>query len=138
MKISIIYILLLINLTLNAQGTPEQSEKLRFEAQLARDTIMLQKLLSEDLVYVHSNALLENKSDFMRSVAGGGIEYLELRKLSGDPVRRWGRTAGVNGVVAVRGNFRQAPFEVELRYTSLYRRQGGIWKLVSWQSTRIP
>lgn len=138
MKYTLIYILFFINFSIFAQHSPELSEKSRFEAQISRDTLTLDRLLSADLIYVHSNALLETKADFLHSISGGGIQYLEMRKLSGDPERRWGRTALLSGVVAVRGNFRDTPFDVQLRYNSVYRKERGVWELVSWQSTRIP
>jgi ketosteroid isomerase-like protein len=138
MKYSILYIFIILTSSIFAQRSPELSEQSRFEAQINRDTLALERLLSKDLVYVHSNALMETKADFLHSISGGGIQYLEMRKLNGDPVRRWGRTALLSGVIAVRGNFRDSPFDVQLRYTSVYRKERGVWKLVSWQSTRIP
>lgn len=138
MKYNILYIFIILTSSVFAQRSPEVSEKNRFEAQISRDTMALDNLLSDDLRYVHSNALVETKADFIHSVAGGGIEYLEMRKLSGEPLRRWGKTAFLGGVVAVKGNFKDTPFDVRLRYGSVYRKERGTWKLVTWQSTRIP
>jgi ketosteroid isomerase-like protein len=138
MKINLLYIILFLNSVLFAQSGPEISEQNRFEAQVTKDTVLLEKLLDDDLVYVHSNALVESKADFLNSIGGGGIQYLEMGKMSGEPVRRWGKTALMTGLIAVKGIYRQSPFEVQLRYTSVYRKDKGLWKLVSWQSTKIP
>ncbi len=111
---------------------------MRFEAQVLRDTASLARLLSEDLIYVHSNALVESKTDFLRSVGGGGIRYLEIRKLEGGTVSVWGKTALSQGIVEVKGLYQGNEFQMALRYTSIYRKEKGIWRLYSWQSTRIP
>lgn len=121
-----------------AQRSLAASEQMRFEAQVSRDTAALGRLLSEDLLYVHSNALAENKADFIRSVASGSIQYLAMRKLQSTMAQIWGKTALLQGIVEVQGLYQGNAFAMTLRYTSVYRKEKGCWQLVTWQSTRIP
>lgn len=123
---------------LYAQRSVPESEQFRFNAQITQDTAALHRLLTDDLVYIHSNALVETKTDFIRSVGGGGIRYLAMSSTSPAEIRQWGKTAVAVGIVSVRGLYQGTEFEMRLRYTSVYRKNKGIWQLSSWQSTRLP
>ncbi len=120
-----------------AQGIQE-TETRRFQAQIDRDTVLLQELLADDLVYIHSNALTETKSDFIKSVKTGYITYQVMQHEGNPVIRRFGKTAISNGVVQVKGLLNANSFDMRLRYTAVYQKQKQAWRLVSWQSTRIP
>lgn len=100
------------------------------------DTFFLEKILHEDLEYVHSNGLIETKRDFIKSVATQKIRYENI-----DPfqvtVKRYGRTALVTGLCKVNGKYNNTAFEVKLRYISVYRKKMRKWQLKSWQSLKI-
>lgn len=100
-----------------------------------RDTVALMQLTDNDLIYIHSNAFKETKNIFIGSVGSGRIVYQSMKST---PVafQRWGRTAVLNGSVAVEGLYKGNPFQMTLLYTSVYRKKGGHWKLVRWQSTK--
>ncbi len=121
-----------------AQRSPVASEQMRFEAQILRDTAALHRLLSDDLCYIHSNAVAETKTDFIRSVASGSIQYQAMRKLQHTKVQTWGRTALLQGIAEVQGLYQGNAFAMTLRYTSMYRKEKGRWRLIAWQSTRMP
>jgi hypothetical protein len=132
----IIFLLAITAVPGYGQRTAAASEAMRFQAQVSRDTALLADLLSDDLVYIHSNALVETKADFIRSVAGGGIRYLTMQA-EGEPViRQWGKSAISNGIVLVNGMYQGTEFDIRLHYTAVYRKEKGIWKLCSWQSTK--
>lgn len=116
----------------------ENLEKARFEAMQRKDVVFLAGALSPDLVYIHSNALVETKSDFLRSIETGKIVY-ERILVDEMKVRTYGKhTAILNGIVQVKGQLAGNGFELRLRYTDVYVKQGGKWLLASWQSTKIP
>ena len=119
----------------HAQKTPQASEQMRFRAQEQRDLRTLEDLLADDLIYIHSNALVESKSDFLSSVEKGAIRYERMRPAPDQRIRRFGKTAIINGTVEVDGIYKGTPFSVTLLYTSVYRRRGGTWRLLRWQST---
>jgi ketosteroid isomerase-like protein len=121
-----------------AQGDVRYAEQRRFEAQIARDTAALAELLSDKLVYVHSNALQESKADFIRSVGSGGIRYLSMEKIAERDYVKSGHFVFITGIVAVSGLYQGTPFSMTLRYSSYYRKEAGEWRLYYWQSTKIP
>ena len=116
-----------------------QAEKDRFAAMVKGDRAVLEKLLSDDLTYTHSTALLETKEQFIKSVTGGTIDYVSIVPSEPDwKVRINGSTALVNGVAAVnvvdKGNDRK----IRIRFTTVHANRGGAWQLLAWQSTVIP
>jgi len=139
MKITTGFLLLFFNVQLLvAQSTISDSEDMRFNAQVEKDTVLLRRILSDDLVYIHSNALEETKSDFLHSISTGNITYNSMQPEPGRAIRNYGKTGISNGIVQVKGLIQGKPFEVRLRYTAVYVKQKKTWRLVSWQSTKIP
>jgi hypothetical protein len=127
-------VLTMSSLTLAQTGKGEQqvlqAEKDRFAAMVKGDRAALEKLLSDDLTYTHSTALLETKEQFIKSVTSGNIDYVSIVPSEADwKVRINGTTAVVNGVAAV---------NVRIRFTTVQANRGGAWQLLAWQSTVIP
>ncbi len=131
----------LLNGTLTGQtGCQKQilkAELLRFEAMTRKDTQALSRLLSADLIYLHSNGLQENKQQHLDAIASGTIVYRTMYRQPDSKVRQYGKTALVNGMVIVNGDFQGKSFSVNLLYTAVYRRQKRQWRLANWQSTRV-
>ncbi|HOY05219.1 MAG TPA: nuclear transport factor 2 family protein [Saprospiraceae bacterium] len=114
-----------------------QTELRRFAAMTQKDTVVLKQLLSDDLMYIHSNSLQENKSAHLGNIAAGTMVYQKMSR-GKVQVRRYGKLALTNGDVQVQGLLKDAPFEVHLAYTAVYKKKKKTWQLVNWQSTRIP
>ena len=136
--IALLPIVLLLVTQLMAQDSAIlQSELQRFRAQVEQDAVALQSLLHDDLYYLHSNGLIESKSDFITSATSGKITYQEMMPVE-STLRRFGKTAVITGLVLVRGLYQGQSFDIGLYYTSIYRKERGRWQLLSWQSTRKP
>lgn len=112
-----------------------ETEQRRFDAMTRRDTIALHTMLSDRMMYIHSNALTENKAQHIGAIASGRMVYQTMVRERAD-VRHFGKTALTNGIVQVRGIVNGTPFEVRLVYTAVYRKKRGHWLLLNWQSTR--
>ena len=109
----------------------------RFDAQIKRDTMALKRLLSDDLIYVHSNGLTESKAHFIESVATGRIRYDSLVPVKLEH-RIYGTTAVGNGRVRAQVEVGGQTVKVDLLFTTVLLERHGRWQLVSWQSTRAP
>lgn len=114
-----------------------RDEDRRFQAMMYRDTVALSSWLSDNLLYRHSNGLLEDKQRHLQAIAAGTLVYERIERDSAH-VERYGRMAMVNGVARVAGRLEQAPFQVRLSYLAVYRKKGARWQLIRWQSTRLP
>jgi ketosteroid isomerase-like protein len=113
------------------------TEQARFECMTRADTAALRPMLADDLLYVHSNTLKENKLEHLEAIAAKRLVYREMAREE-VRVRRFGRTALTNGTLGVKGELKGAAFDVRLFYTAVYRKKRGVWQLVNWQSTRVP
>ena len=133
--------LLVANINLYAQSNSKESvllsEQRRFDAMIRRDTQALRQLLSDDLVYIHSNALKEDKLDHIHTIASGKIVYQNMIRETVN-LRTYGKTAITSGTIKVKGLLQENPFELRMLYTAIYRKKKHTWQLVNWQSTRLP
>ncbi|MHB1329728.1 MAG: nuclear transport factor 2 family protein [Gemmatimonadales bacterium] len=107
----------------------------QWSAQVGRDTAALRNLLGDDIVYIHSNGLVEDKAGFIRTVATGSIVYHDIQPLE---MTHWlvGTTVVGNGRVRVRVELGGRDLVLELLVTTVHARRDGRWQLVAWQSTR--
>jgi hypothetical protein len=112
-------------------------EQKRFDAMTRADTVALSPMLGNDLVYIHSNALKENKQEHLSAIASRNLVYKTMNREQA-AVRIFGKTAVINGIVSVQGVIKGNDFTVRLLYTAIYRKKGRSWCLVNWQSTKIP
>lgn len=112
----------------------QAAERARFAAQVSRDTARLGRMLGEELVYTHSNGLIESRDQFMASVASGGIQYDAIFPVE-IAHRVYDSVAVGGGKVRVKGKLRGTEFAVDLLFTNVLVQRGGRWQLVAWQST---
>jgi hypothetical protein len=118
------------------QNTISALEMKRFTAMTQKDTVFLKKVLSDGLVYTHSNALVESKQSFLESIKTGKIVYksMESEEMK---VRILDKTAIINGIVKVSGSLNDKEFTLRLRYTDVYHKNKGGWQLEAWQSLKL-
>lgn len=116
-----------------------QAEKDRFAAMVKVDEAALNKLLSDDLTYTHSSALLQNKKEFVDSLKGGAIKYVSVTPTESDwKVRISGNIAIVNGAAAVHVVDHGADLNFKIRYTSIHSNRSGSWQMIAWEATKFP
>ena len=106
-------------------------------AMIVKDTLLLKRILHDSLYYIHSNGLVESKSDFLTSITSGKIEYedIQIQEKKQRTINRTGRS--YTGIVRVIGKYKGESFQIKLAFTSYYRRQGKQFKLIYWQSTKM-
>jgi ketosteroid isomerase-like protein len=109
----------------------------RFEAMRKEDWAALDAALADDLTYVHSTARLESKAEHVGNLRGGKPHYRGIA-----PRERTARVHGnvgiVNGVseMHVERDGKEQRFTV--RYLAVYTKSGADWRMIAWQSTRVP
>jgi Domain of unknown function (DUF4440) len=131
-----IFIFFAFFLSLKSQNILEIQQK-RFEATSARDSILLEKYISEDLFYIHSNGLTENKKEHIHTVLVKKIVYNSFEYLGTPKILKRKKTQIINGTVLVKGLFSGTPFESKLLFTAVYEKKNRKWQLLRWQSTKI-
>ena len=110
----------------------------RIKLLIAGDLAKLGAVMTDDLTWTHSNAIVETKAEFLDAVKTGKYVYKAMAfderrvRLHGDA------TAIVSGTTKVQVVTGGRDIEVKLRFTELYVKDKGGWKMALWQSTRVP
>jgi ketosteroid isomerase-like protein len=115
-----------------------QLEKDRFNAMINRDSSKLARILADDLLYIHSNGVTDSKETFIKNIMSGKLEYLAVDLHQAD-IRTHNQTAWIHGAAKMKVRAGKDNPEVELfiRFLDVYKREGGTWRLVAWQSARV-
>ena len=122
--------------------TPQEAEILqaddrRFDAMRGEDWPALDAALADDLTYVHSTARLESKAEHIANLRARKPQYRGIAPRE-RTVRVNGGTGIVNGVseMHVENSGREQRFTI--RYLAVYSKAGPGWRMIAWQSTRVP
>jgi hypothetical protein len=106
----------------------------RLQAAVDNNVDALNRILSDDLSYVHTTAAVDTKESFTSGIASGRLNYTSIVS-SNTAVRLYGDATALvtgNADVQVNGN------EFTLQFTNVYINQEAGWQLVSWHATRLP
>ena len=114
-----------------------RGEDARYAAQTSRDFAALQQLIGDDLVYIHSSAIVDDKAAYIESQRAGTVIYRTMKR-SDVIVRTYGCLAIITG----QGNFdvtlKGQDISVEIRFHSIWAKRAGAIQFVSWEATRVP
>ena len=109
----------------------------RFDAMRKGDWAALDAALADELTYVHSTARLESKAEHLGNLRAGKPHYRGIA-----PRERRARVHGsvgvVNGVSEMHVESAGKEQRFTVRYTAVYAKAGADWRLIAWQSTKVP
>lgn len=112
------------------------TERRRFDAQMNKNYAVLEQVLADDLIYVHSNGQTDTKQAYIQSFRDGKLKY-DAIDVQDETIRVYGNTAVVNGVCLVKATSNGETINTRLRYVDVYVRNGRQWQMVTWQSLRL-
>ena len=109
-----------------------------YKAMLAFDYAALDKLLSDDVRYIHSTGVVETKAEYFDGMRAGLYEYGDIRILSGETLV-FGPSAMTTGVMEMLvGAHGSAKGTIRLQHVLVWRLEAGTWRLLLRQATRLP
>jgi Domain of unknown function (DUF4440) len=109
-----------------------------YQAMLAFDYAALDRLLSDEVRYIHSTGVVETKAEYFAGMRAGLYEYGDIRILSGD-TRVFGAAAMTAGVMEmVVGAHGSAKGTIRLQHVLVWQLEAGTWRLLLRQATRLP
>lgn len=119
----------------SAEQAVRQVEDRRIKALVDDDVATLEAIFADDLTYTHSSAAVDTKASYIAALRSGKTKYESVDRQP-STVRVYGDVAVMTGeaLVGLRGRAEK----LALRYTLVYVKQGGQWRMVAWQSTRLP
>ena len=114
-----------------------RAEDARYAAQMSNDFAAMERLIADDLVYIHSSSLVDNKQTYIESMRTGAVKYRVMRR-SEVVARTFGCVATLTG----NGNFdvtvNDKEMTVDLRFHAIWAKRDGKVQFISWQATRLP
>ena len=123
--------------TIGVEADVLRADDRRFEAMRRGDWAGLEAALAEDLTYVHSTARLESKAEHVANLRAGKPHYRGIA-----PRERQARVHGgigvVNGVSEMHVERDGKAQRFTVRYLAVYAKAGEHWRMIAWQSTRVP
>jgi len=106
------------------------------EAVIANDVTRMDQLLADDYIGISANGTVETKAQALalRKAGTVRIKALDLNDLK---VRVYGDTAVVTSRANLEGINGQSDISGNYRYTRVYNRRYGQWKIISFEASRI-
>jgi len=107
------------------------------EAQIHGDKAALDDLLADDYVLVNSRGQRQGKADLIRDYTKPGFK-LEPFTVE-EPVELvWRDGAVMGGVATLHGVDEGQSFEVRLRFSDIWAKRGGKWRVIYTHASRDP
>jgi ketosteroid isomerase-like protein len=122
--------------TADEKAVASAVEKLR-KAMVAGDAAILKSMAAEDLSYGHSNALLENRDEFVDQFVTGKSVFKTIN-LTDQTIKIVGDAAVVRHRLTGDTNNSNVPGNVDLTILMVWKKQKGEWKLLARQAAKIP
>ncbi len=106
------------------------------EAIINNNVSTMNHLLADDYIGITSNGTIETKAQVLAQSRAGTVRISKL-DLSDIHVRVYGDTAVVTSVADLVGTNGASDISGEYRYTRVYNRRLGQWKIVSFEASRM-
>ena len=103
----------------------------RMESMKRKDVNELSKFLSDTLIYTHSTGRVDSKTSLIQDID----RILEPSEVVGQDLGDTVLLVGLAQMGVIRNGKSN---EFMARFTDIYHYQSGVWRMIAWQSTRIP
>lgn len=139
-KYFLLLILSIVILTGNAQTKNDRSllgaiESLR-TAMINADAAALERLVSDQLSYGHSNGHIDNSKEFVDKIASGQSDFVRI-DITEQTISISGNTAIIRHLMKADTNDNGKPGSVQLRILLVWQKKGGQWKLLARQAVKM-
>lgn len=112
-------------------------DRKRMTAMAEKDIATLKAVLSDDLIYTHSSARMDTKASLIGNMESGSTVYTSV--VPSDVVAQdLGDAVVLTGVARISVMSGGKPNSFGVRFTDVYANQSGTWRMVTWQSTKLP
>ena len=112
-------------------------DKKRMTAMAQRDVAALKGMLCKGLVYTHSSGRQDTKQSLIDGMEAGTTVYTSVEP-SEVKAQDLGNAVVLTGVAAISVNSNGKPNSFRVRFTDVYENQNGTWRMIAWQSTKLP
>lgn len=113
-------------------------EHTRWQLLLNADANALTDLLSDDLQFVHSSGLKDDKTNYLDAVRAGAVIYRSANSRIETVVPLGDESFIASGVVKMEATVRGAERSLHSLFMVIWRREQETWRLVAHQTTLLP
>jgi uncharacterized protein (TIGR02246 family) len=122
-------------------GTPDEPIKAvnqeLVKALTTADAPALERLLADDLTFTHGSGTVENKTEVIDALKAGKRK-LDTIAQEDIQVRVYGTTAYLTGRANVKGVMGPTKLDQNIRFSGLWVKQKGKWRMSAYQATIVP
>ena len=111
-------------------------ERERFRAMVDGDGASLDRLLSDQATFVHTNGKRETKQQFIDAITAGRRRYRQIEIQSQEVVQAGNEACVVSGRVLIEMEANNGALLFPIAYTAILTHENGRWRLLAWQATR--
>ena len=112
-------------------------DRARMTAMAEKNIPFLRSHLCKGLIYTHSSARMDTKDSLIANMENGSTVYTSV--VPSDVVAQvLGEAVVLTGVARISVMSGGKPNSFGVRFTDVYQNQGGTWRMVTWQSTKLP
>ena len=112
------------------------AEKNWAKSVMALDFKALDEVYSDDLIYAHSNGLVETKKEYLDKLKQGKQKYSLIEHQS-TKTKIFGNAAISHAIVRMKGISPTETFDRQLMMLHVWVNQGGKWRMVAHQTTKL-
>lgn len=112
-------------------------DRQRMTAMAQKDVAALKNMLCKGLVYTHSSGRQDTKQSLIEGMESGSTVYTSIVP-SEVKAQDLGNAVVLTGVAAISVNSNGKPNSFRVRFTDVYENQNGTWRMITWQSTKLP
>ena len=108
----------------------------RTDGQIKQDAATLDRLLGDDLTYVHASGLVQSKAEFIADLKSSKRVYKSVIN-SDVNVRLLQDAAVITAKSEISVSFEGKENDLSLQVIEVYAKRNGRWQLIVYQSTRL-
>lgn len=113
-----------------------KADQARLAAMTGGNGAALERLMSDQLRFVHSDGRVESKGEYVKNLMAGDTAYAAAKTSDVETMQIASDVVVVMGVQRMRKRLGAEWSDITLRYLAVYRNEAGAWRLVAWQSAR--
>ena len=113
-----------------------RSDAVRLQAMRQRDGAALGRIFSDEVVFIHSDGRSESKADYIKNLTAGDTAYSDLKTADVKARQITADVIVLSGAQEMKKKLGPTWSEIKLRFMSVWRNEGGTWRIVAWQSMR--
>jgi hypothetical protein len=124
-------------LTLAQQNNVLEFEKDRVQATLTADTSALSRMLSTDLIWIHSGGKKDSKDSYIRALAEKSVRYkvMYIEESDAKYFDAIAITTGILSFISLTADGKENANRI--RFTCVYKKWKDSWQVINWHATHL-